>query len=433
MKSKTAVNITPKTVLVNQTKLIGRGVLLREVKNSEDVTKMLGDLRLGESSEKVNEPEVQLTREEILERRKLKKQAEKEAKKRRQLEEKALALRAPKSQKIQIIDTKFLEKYKKSTNPFQLTKKTELESPTPGTSTSCETPTTNVVPIPYEKLSIKHKLKKQQFSINLNDLIVKPQSKQLRKQQVRTNLKTIKKIQRNRGKKRENKKPKILTPLKRNILQIRALRRELRTLNASEVVAETKVNVPEGELTSVVPSSPPPPVSQTPSNSIEPQSNSPTHRHSRKWRPYCNHYITPELCESVELLLKDIFRFQKRAYDKNEIKGRAKKRYVVGFKETLKFLELKKIKLLLIAPDLEPNEGPNGIDATVERMKVMAEEQEVPYCFSVRRRRIGYLLLKVVPVSCVGVINYEGSDSNYVNILSFIETERENYKKFVKN
>lgn len=72
---------------------------------------------------------------------------------------------------------------------------------------------------------------------------------------------------------------------------------------------------------------------------------------------YCDHLITEELCKLTEQLLKDLFRFQSRAYEKNQIKATAHRRYVVGFKETNRQLQIRKVKLLLISPDLEPNEG----------------------------------------------------------------------------
>lgn len=56
-----------------------------------------------------------------------------------------------------------------------------------------------------------------------------------------------------------------------------------------------------------------------------------------------------------------MFRFQSRAYEKNQIKATAHRRYVVGFKETNRQLQIRKVKLLLIAPDLEPNEGEGKI------------------------------------------------------------------------
>lgn len=68
---------------------------------------------------------------------------------------------------------------------------------------------------------------------------------------------------------------------------------------------------------------------------------------------YCDNLTSPELLSLTEALLRDIFRFQDRAYKKNEIKGRSQRRYVVGFKESMRQLDIGKVKLLIIAPDLE--------------------------------------------------------------------------------
>lgn len=145
-------------------------------------------------------------------------------------------------------------------------------------------------------------------------------------------------------------------------------------------------------------------------------------------------------------MLSDVFRFQDRAYNKNQIKGRAQKRFVVGFKETCRQLDIGKLKLLIIAPDLEASieigkhtlftyqihQSANtllagGIDDTIAAMKTKCEEQEVPYVFALRRRKIGYILLKKVPVSCVGVINYEGTENRSSILLRLIAEEKKNY------
>lgn len=76
---------------------------------------------------------------------------------------------------------------------------------------------------------------------------------------------------------------------------------------------------------------------------------------------YCNHFIPPELLQSAEKLVGDVFRFQDRAYNRNPIKAVASKRFVVGFHECRRKLSVGKLKMLLIAPDLEVTEN-NGKD-----------------------------------------------------------------------
>ena len=63
--------------------------------------------------------------------------------------------------------------------------------------------------------------------------------------------------------------------------------------------------------------------------------------------------MTSRLNEAVKLLLKDIVRFQDRQHERNPVKAFAKRRYISGFREVRKKLNVKKVKLIIIAPDLE--------------------------------------------------------------------------------
>lgn len=157
-----------------------------------------------------------------------------------------------------------------------------------------------------------------------------------------------------KGKVRENPKPKQLTVLKKNIVRSREIRKGSVTIPENDLEAglsddlePNNADIDEGYeiATSAVPQS----LSSSSQGNV-------IHggQFSRKFRTYCNNLISPELCDATECLLRDIFRFQDRAYNKNEIKARAHRRFVVGFKETQRQLEIDKLKLLVIAPDLEP-------------------------------------------------------------------------------
>jgi len=63
--------------------------------------------------------------------------------------------------------------------------------------------------------------------------------------------------------------------------------------------------------------------------------------------------VTAPLNNAVKLLLKDIVKFQDRLYHRDPVKAFARRRYVVGFREVMKYVHLKKLKLVVIAPDLE--------------------------------------------------------------------------------
>ena len=125
-------------------------------------------------------------------------------------------------------------------------------------------------------------------------------------------------------------------------------------------------------------------------------------------------------------------RFQNRAYESNPIKARAQKRFVVGFKETQRQLAINKIKLLIIATDLEKCDEPGGINALIESIKAKCSaDNSVRYFFSLKRRKLGYILLKKVPVSCVGIISLDGTEHVMEKLKELIEIEKLNYSKGV--
>lgn len=68
---------------------------------------------------------------------------------------------------------------------------------------------------------------------------------------------------------------------------------------------------------------------------------------------YCTNMLTPGLNDSLEKFLREITRLQKRFHEKNPNKSKYKRRYYSGLKEVRKHIELKKIKFVIIAPDVE--------------------------------------------------------------------------------
>lgn len=90
-----------------------------------------------------------------------------------------------------------------------------------------------------------------------------------------------------------------------------------------------------------------------------------------------------------------------------------------------KFLVVKRLKLVIIAPDLERN---SEIEALIDEIKALTKQNSIPYLFSVKRRHIGYLLLKKVPVSVVGIFDYQGTTENVTELLKHVQQERISYR-----
>jgi len=150
--------------------------------------------------------------------------------------------------------------------------------------------------------------------------------------------------------------------------------------------------------------------------------------HSRKFRSYCTHLLSPELDSTVSLLMADLVRFQDKQHAKDPVKAKAKRRFVVGLREVAKFLKVKKINCIILAPDIERVETEGGLDDAVSKLIADSKGQEIKTVFGLNRRKLGKLCLKKVPISCIGIMNYQGSDDNYKNMLSLASNLTENYQ-----
>ncbi|PRD29024.1 UNVERIFIED_CONTAM: Selenocysteine insertion sequence-binding protein 2-like [Trichonephila clavipes] len=154
--------------------------------------------------------------------------------------------------------------------------------------------------------------------------------------------------------------------------------------------------------------------------------------HSRKFRQYCNHFISRQIDETVFALIDDLARFQDRMHQKDPVKAKRKRRLVYGIKEIKKHMQLKKIKCIVIATDIEDIKIEGGLNDIIEELKSLAEVYHIPYIFSHRRFNLGKICRKSVPVSCVGVFNYEGSEKNFKKLVEFYEDSKYDYSLLTK-
>lgn len=149
--------------------------------------------------------------------------------------------------------------------------------------------------------------------------------------------------------------------------------------------------------------------------------------HTQKFREYCNNCLTTELVQNVSLLVETVVRYQDRQYARDPIKAHAKRRYVVGLREARKYLKMKRIRLLIIAPDLEHVPGKGGLDDTIQQLKSDAEIQHIPYLFGPSRRQLGKSSHKNVLVSCIAILNYEGAEDLVSKVLEHLLEARKKY------
>ncbi|XP_003216544.2 selenocysteine insertion sequence-binding protein 2 isoform X2 [Anolis carolinensis] len=153
--------------------------------------------------------------------------------------------------------------------------------------------------------------------------------------------------------------------------------------------------------------------------------------HSRRFRDYCTQVLSKEVDSCVTDLLKELVRFQDRLYQKDPVKAKTKRRLVMGLREVLKHLKLKKLKCVIISPNCEKIQSKGGLDETLHLIIDSACEQNIPFVFALNRKALGRCLNKAVPVSVVGIFSYDGAQDYFHKMVELTMEARQAYKDMI--
>ncbi|XP_040127384.2 selenocysteine insertion sequence-binding protein 2 isoform X5 [Ictidomys tridecemlineatus] len=155
--------------------------------------------------------------------------------------------------------------------------------------------------------------------------------------------------------------------------------------------------------------------------------------HSRRFRDYCSQMLSKEVDACVTDLLKELVRFQDRMYQKDPVKAKTKRRLVLGLREVLKHLKLRKLKCIIISPNCEKIQSKGGLDDTLHTIIDYACEQNIPFVFALNRKALGRSLNKAVPVSVVGIFSYDGAQDQFHKMVELTMAARQAYKTMLEN
>ncbi|NXQ26146.1 SEBP2 protein, partial [Alaudala cheleensis] len=254
-----------------------------------------------------------------------------------------------------------------------------------------------------------------------------------------------------KGKQREVPKAKRPTPLKKIILKEREQRKQQHLLEQKAApkdednICQTAGNVTEN-ATLLQDSQAAVPVTQDAEGFPElkgikeSQEGSVTSKqltatlpkiHSRNFRDYCSQVLSKEVDSCVTDLLKELVRFQDRLYQKDPVKAKIKRRLVMGLREVLKHLKLKKLKCVIISPNCEKIQSKGGLDETLHTIIDCACEQNIPFVFALNRKALGRCVNKAVPVSVVGIFSYDGAQDHFHRMVQLTTEARKAYKDMV--
>jgi len=125
-------------------------------------------------------------------------------------------------------------------------------------------------------------------------------------------------------------------------------------------------------------------------------------------RDYCDQIITEDLNLVITELLQTISKFQERAKAKDPEKIRVWRRYVCGLREVSRAIRSKRIKMIIISPNIERCSAIGGLDNAIKELMVNARRNDVPVLFALNRTRLARALGKRLRQSVVGIINPDG-------------------------
>ncbi|XP_078478270.1 LOW QUALITY PROTEIN: selenocysteine insertion sequence-binding protein 2-like [Lampetra planeri] len=219
-----------------------------------------------------------------------------------------------------------------------------------------------------------------------------------------------------KGKQREVPKAKKPTPLKKVILKEREERKQRRLLEERGLCERGDV---EPDTTEDVEQHTPP---------VGTLSTDRPKVHSRKFREYCSQMLSKDVDQCATALLKELVRFQDRLYQKDPMKARMKRRIVMGLREVLKHLKLRKVKCVIISPNCERVQAKGGLDEALHAIIDTCREQGVPFIFALSRKALGRCVNKMVPVSLVGIFNYDGAQDHYHKMIELSSEARRAYE-----
>ncbi|KHJ48161.1 putative D-tyrosyl-tRNA(Tyr) deacylase [Trichuris suis] len=116
--------------------------------------------------------------------------------------------------------------------------------------------------------------------------------------------------------------------------------------------------------------------------------------------------------EALDNALKELLKRLKELHDRAYRKGLTQlgkgKRLVCGLHETKKYVDLDKVKLVVIAQDLE-----DSLFDVVEALLTSCKQKAIPYVFALNRFTLGKTVFKGKAVSFVAVLTYHDAQELY--------------------
>ncbi len=100
---------------------------------------------------------------------------------------------------------------------------------------------------------------------------------------------------------------------------------------------------------------------------------------------------------------------------------------MAGLRESLRALESNKLKCVILAPNIDEVSAEGGLDDMVHQVIKLCKSSQIPYVFALKKKTLGAALGKKMKMSCVGIINPDGANETFHQIIKLAEKGKQTY------
>lgn len=144
---------------------------------------------------------------------------------------------------------------------------------------------------------------------------------------------------------------------------------------------------------------------------------------------YSSQVISPELNAAVLECVGELKRFQDRAYAKDPIKAKMRRRLVFGLREVAKAVQLKHAKAIVVAPNIEQTESEGGLDDVLGKIIEEARDNGTATVFALTRNRLGQIVGKRMRISALAILDHNGADDQFKAMIAAMRRGKEEFQK----
>jgi ribosomal protein L7Ae-like RNA K-turn-binding protein len=144
---------------------------------------------------------------------------------------------------------------------------------------------------------------------------------------------------------------------------------------------------------------------------------------------YGRQVLSRELNGCAAAMLSRLMELQARLRATDPLRAKAKRRVVFGLREAAKAVRARRVKLLVVVPNVEAVAAPGGLDEALTQLLDAARSGGVPVALALTRAKMGALTGRRVRMSAAAVLDASGAEEAFAQTLALAAAGREQWRK----